>query len=48
MILNNFKHKRSNTSIKDNSIEGIYVPKESRVAKKIAFSGAHFTLGNRN
>jgi hypothetical protein len=42
------QQKRSNSNLKANPIEGIYVPKESRIEQKKAFCGAHFQLGDRN
>lgn len=46
MLLHQQK-KRVNPK-ENNSIDGIYVPKERRIEQQKDFKGAHFTLGNTN
>ena len=43
-----YDKKRAKSSIKEGGIDGIYVPRETRIAQKKAFCGAHFSLGDRN
>lgn len=40
--------QRSKSNVKQNGVEGIYVPREGRIEQKRAFCSAHFSLGNPN
>jgi len=37
--------QRSKSNMKQNGVEGIYVPRDGRLEQKRAFCSAHFALG---
>lgn len=42
------KQKKAMEELRNNGLDGIYVPKERRIEQKVAFCGAHFSLGDQS